>query len=333
MDDDPGGLAVRDERDLSTGELAAQRTEVEIRNKFDCSGTVWATHRRSDGKSVCHNMPWHAAPDVLSCGVRIEHFSAPGVPEIVPPGDKYAPDEVNEQFLLALGGGRRYRLSLRKAGNTIPHSYLTFDLTGVADPIPFPHERSKAPEKPPEKPPAAPLTDTGASAVLRMGADPVAALIGSAIADIQDSGTKLAFALALDRGVRAESLRQEQMQRDERLFQFMGGLISTAARGNTSGGGDALALLREQNADLRRRQEDADRRAADEAKRARELELAAARGSAPASSAPNPFVMAAAQGFANGLPGVMQKAVEMAGPDAARAVVSAGAQMAGAVAG
>lgn len=331
-----GSVALTGSVDSRSAVALAVKT---IRNKFDASGTVWAAYERMDGGKTCHDMDFPNAPDIHDCGVRIESMVAPGRYEIVPPDGKYAPEEISEPFLIGLGGGRKYRVSLRWGRNTIPRSYLTFELEGRAERHAMPHEEERdraaaaearaAATATPAKPPASPVD---AASTLALGADPVAALIGSAVKDIADPGTKLAFALAFDRGVRAEALRQEQMQRDERLFQFMGGLISTAARGQ-GGGGDALALLREQNAELRRRQDDADRRYTDEAKRARDLELAAARGSTPAPAAPNPFLVAVAQGVANGLPGVMTRAVEMAGPEAARAVVSAGAQMAGAVAG
>lgn len=345
MDDQEAG-ALAFQRDVDTRAAALQQTEAQLRTVFDCSGTVWATHRRADGKSVCHGMPWTGAPDVLACGVRIESITAPGVYEIVPPDGKFSPEEISEAFLYRLGGGRTYRVSLRFKGDTVRNSYLRFELEGMGDRHAMPHEAERDAAAKAERdaaakaaraaaPAASSAPSPGAAesaAVLAFGADPVASMFGSAVTGLTDPGLKLAFALALDRGVRAEALRQEQMQRDERLFTFMGGLVAAAAKGN-GGGGDALSIMREQNSEMRRLRDAAEANAAAEAKRARDLELAAARGSTPAPAAPNPFLVAVAQGVANGLPGVMTRAVEMAGPEAARAVVSAGAQMAGAVAG
>lgn len=272
-------VAVRhdsDPREVATAEA--------IRTRFDCSGTIWSTHVRSDGKPTCHGMPFaNGAPDVLSCTVRIEHQVGPGVYEIVPPGDKYAPDEVGEDFLLRLGGGRRYRLSLRKAGQTIPHSYLSFDLVGRCEKTPFPHERAEGGTATKTAPAAASGPLPSSSEILALGNDPWGAMIGASVAQMAPEA-RVMFALLHRDAQRAELWAQKTVDQSERLFSLMTGVMREAAKGG--GGGEVAALLRAQVDSASKLAEQASRDATAAAQRLHEKELAEARASS--ANAPSP---------------------------------------------
>lgn len=304
--------------DADPREVAAAEA---IRTRFDCSGTVWGTYVRADGKPTCHGLPFaNGAPDVLSCGVRIEYKTGPGVYEIVPPGDKYAPDEVNEDFLLKLGGGRCYRISLRKGGQTIPHSYLPFDLSGRCERIPFPHEREGREEREGRssstKAPSPPIAQS-AQDVLALGADPWAAMIGASVAQMAPEH-RLMFALLNRDAQRAEMWATKSVEHMTHFFGQMTGVMREAARGG-GGSSEVATMLRAQVESAARIAEQASRDAKDAQQRLHEKELAEARASG--TNAPSPVVPLVVGAGERVLTKAVEHLITTAGADAARSVV------------
>lgn len=292
-----------------------------IRQRFDCTGTIWATYVRADGKPTCHGLPFaQGAPDVLSCGVRIEHKVGPGVYEIVPPGDKYAPDEVNEDFLLKLGGGRCYRLSLRKGGQTIPHSYLTFDLTGRCEVVAFPHERDgregRDGRSSPAKAPSPPIAQS-AQDVLALGADPFAAMLGASVAAM-DPSMRLVVAFMYRDAQRAEMWATKSVEHMTHFFGQMTGVMREAARGG-GGSSEVATMLRSQVESAARIAEQASRDAKDAQQRLHEKELTEARASG--TNAPSPMVPLVVGAGERVLTKAVEHLITTAGADAARSVI------------
>jgi len=299
-----------------------------VRRKFDCDGTVWGAYVRDDGKPTCHMMDWVGCPDVRACGARVEYLSRPGVYSIVPPDSRFAPEEISEPFLFSLGGGRQYRISLRFHGNTVKQSYLTFDLRGRGDAVPFAHEveeaeaardasRAAAAAAAPVQAPAAPRPPTSAADAMAMGGDPVAAFMGRAVSQMEDPNLQLAFALVLRDSERARSEAAWRAEFMERQFSFMLGTIERFGAKNSGDG--AIAKMLEVQRDAATRAADAAQKRADEyAARVHQQELAAAKG---ATEAPSPLALAFARGVEQALPAMALQAMQMV-PQAAPAVVT-----------
>lgn len=318
-------VAVRhdaDPREVATTEA--------IRTRFDCSGTIWSTHVRTDGKPSCHGMPFqNGAPDVLSCTVRIEYQTGPGVYEIVPPGDKYAPDEVNEDFLLRLGGGRRYRVSLRKGGQTIPHSYLPFDLVGRCERVPFPHERSEGGAATKTAPAVASGPLPSSSEILALGNDPWGAMIGASVAQMAPE-TRVMFALLHRDAQRAELWAEKTVAQSERLFGMMTGVMREAAKGG-GGGGEVATMLRAQVDSASKLAEQASRDASAATQRLHEKELAEARASSTNAPSPTTPLLINAGERLLGL--TIETALKTAGQEAVAKAIGTVAGAAGAAVG
>lgn len=323
-DDGSGGGSLAMVAEVDTDGANTSRMETALRTKFDCEGTIWGAYQRLDGGATCHMMPWTNAPDIRACGARVESMVSPGVYEIVPPDGKFAVEEISEPFLVQLGGGRQYRVSLRFRGDTVKRSYLTFDLRGRGDVRPMAHEieraaaaRAAAPAAP-SKPAAAPIDAATTAATMTMGLDPIAALMGRAVAAMDDPNLQLAFALVLKDSQREREAANERAAFLERQFQFMAGMTERLSKGGADGG--VAALLRAQSDASVKAAAEASALARDLQARVHASEVAAAKGSGV--SPPSPMEMALSRGLENALPAMAMKAMEMV-PAAAPAVVAA----------
>ncbi len=308
---------------------AAERERV----LFDCRGTVWATHVNGNGAPTCHGDVYpQGAPDLATCKAQIEvHTPAKGY-VVAGGGPVWDPYEISEEQLLRFGGGRRYRVSLRKGGNHVKKSALYFDLQHLAEPRALPgedgEERETSPA--PRAAPAVAPTGDSAEALLRLGGDPVAALLGAAITTMPDPMMKLAFALAMDRAATSERYRAEEAARAERQLQFFTGLQAQMSRAQSdSGGGAVVALMREQATQT------AARLAAVEQENARhreELSRAQVEAARVANAnAPPPVNPLAQEILSRAAEVAVRETIKAVGPDTMRAVVGAVAGGAGPV--
>ncbi len=192
--------------------VEVQRAE-QRRTRLDCTGTVWATYAHSDGRGTCHGQTFpQGAPDISDCTVRVEYETPSGW---VTHKGRLIPEEISEERLLAFGGGRRYRCSLRHAGMTIKGSSLLFDLTSRGDAHPIDDGTASAEATAPA-PAAAVPAPAEASTLVTLGQSPVAALLGSVIASTSDPTAKLCFALLIERADAAEKRRKEEQDAAEK---------------------------------------------------------------------------------------------------------------------
>lgn len=295
---------------------------------FDCRGTIWAERTPGNGERSCHGDVYaQGAPDVDDCRVRIESYVDGRGYVIVPAGDVYDPREVNEDFLTQLGGGRRWKISLRHRGSTLRKSSLYFDTTTTAERKPIPGEADARPSG--ATAPAAPVGATEAQNVLLLGNDSSAAMIGSAVAGMSDPMTRFAFGLLLRDGERARDYADRTVAMAQSLVSTMAGALKEAARGSSSSG-EVAQILRGQADAAARAAETAAREAreAREALHKKEVAEAGARG----ADAPNPL---AVQGL-----GILErvatagvvKLIDTAGPEGAQRAVAAVASTVGAAA-
>lgn len=114
-------------------------------------------------------------PEITEVKVRVEVYDDDG--NLVPLGDTHDADDLNEEYLLRLGGGRRYKLHLRHKGQSLPNSRVRVDLVGRAEPgaLPGQRRREASPEReaPPPEPSGPSMED-----VLRAGREAIESSLG-----------------------------------------------------------------------------------------------------------------------------------------------------------
>ena len=132
------------------------------------------------GQVSVWSMPWDEVrrgpqPQIADVRVRVETPGDDG--GLVGLGDNFDA-ELTDEELFNLAGGRRYKLTLRYKGSTLPNSRVWRDLTAKGDPLPLPGQRRREVER--EREPAPPPEPAGPSIddVLKMGREPVASALG-----------------------------------------------------------------------------------------------------------------------------------------------------------
>lgn len=114
-------------------------------------------------------------PEITEVKVRVDTRDDDGNP--VHLGDTHDADELNDEYLLRLGGGRKYKLHLRHKGQSLPNSRVWVDLTGRAEPgaLPGQRRREASPEReaPPPEPAGPSMED-----VLKAGREAIESSLG-----------------------------------------------------------------------------------------------------------------------------------------------------------